>query len=79
MEKKKHKSRKRARGVSPIPIRLLKGDANPFESEVDPVKVADLTDRVFRSVLGKYGWGQNEDGRIEHIGAGESPESRARS
>lgn len=74
MEKQKHKSRKRVqrRDLSPIPIHLLKGEPNPFESDIDHAKVADLTDRVFRSVLGKYGWGQDEHGHIEHIGGSES-------
>jgi len=72
MEKKKHKSQKKAQ----IPVHLLKGEPNPFESDIDHAKVADLTDRVFRSVLGKYGWGQDEDGHIEHVGSAEHNESR---
>ena len=75
MEKKRPKSRK-ARKTAVIPIHVLKGEPNPFESDVDPVKVADLTDRVFRSVLGKYGWGQDQEGNIEHVGSGDQPESR---
>ena len=36
-------------------------------SEPDPREVDDLTDRIFDSVLSRYGW-KSQDGRIEHVG-----------
>jgi len=79
MEKKKHRSRVRSKPKSkkPIPVHLLKGEPNPFEAEVDPVRVKELTDRVFRSALGKFGWDQDEEGHIEHVGSDHGSESRA--
>jgi hypothetical protein len=78
MEKKKHRSRARtAKSKEPIPIHVLKGEPNPFESEVDWGKVNELTDRVFRSALGKFGWEQDENGQIEHVGSNHEAESRA--
>jgi hypothetical protein len=35
--------------------------------EPDPHAVDDLTDRIFGSVLSRYGWERHE-GRIEHVG-----------
>jgi hypothetical protein len=79
MEKKKHRSRARSKPKvkKPIPVHLLKGEPNPFESEVDWARVNELTDRVFRSALGKFGWDQDEHGHIEHVGSDEQSESRA--
>ena len=72
MEKKKHRSRVRSKAKT-IPVHLLKGEPNPFESDVDWARVNELTDRVFRSALGRFGWDQDEHGRIEHVGSGETP------
>jgi hypothetical protein len=35
--------------------------------EPDPREVENVTDRIFRSVLSRYGW-ESHGGRIEHIG-----------
>jgi hypothetical protein len=35
--------------------------------EPDPHEIDDLTDRIFGSVLSRYGWARH-DGRIEHVG-----------
>src|SRR5438270_127461 len=79
MQKKKHRSRVRSKAKlkEPIPVHLLKGEPNPFESDVDPARVKELTDRVFRSALGKFGWDQDEHGHIEHVGNEHQSESRA--
>jgi hypothetical protein len=42
--------------------------------EPDPREVDNLTERIFRSVLSRYGW-ESHGGRIEHIGG---PQSRDR-
>jgi hypothetical protein len=77
MENKKHRSRVRSKPKlkGPIPVHLLKGEPNPFESDVDPARVKELTDRVFRSALGKFGWDQDEHGHIEHVGSEQPSES----
>jgi hypothetical protein len=36
-------------------------------NEPDPREVDNLTDRIFDSVLSRYGW-KSQDGRIEHVG-----------
>jgi len=35
--------------------------------EPDPREVENMTERIFRSVLSRYGW-ERHGGRIEHIG-----------
>jgi hypothetical protein len=44
--------------------------------EPDPREVENLTDRIFGSVLSRYGWERHGD-RIEHIG-GQQPRDRHR-
>ena len=36
-------------------------------NEPDPREVDTLTDRIFDSVLSRFGW-KSQDGRIEHVG-----------
>jgi len=36
-------------------------------AEPDPRVVESVTDRIFSSVLSRYGW-ERQDGRIEHVG-----------
>jgi hypothetical protein len=40
--------------------------------EPDPEEVDMLTDRIFGSVLSKFGWEKNE-GRFEHVGEKDRP------
>jgi hypothetical protein len=39
----------------------------PSAHDPDPREIDNLTDRIFGSVLSRYGW-QFEDGHIEHVG-----------
>lgn len=49
-------------------------DFDTFDSDMgpprepDPREVDDLTDRIFQTVLARYGWEQH-GGRIEHVGS----------
>ncbi len=38
------------------------------DAEVDQRQVESVTDRIFGSVLSKYGWQMDDRGRFEHVG-----------
>ncbi len=43
-----------------------------LEKNVDAQQVDELTDHLFRSVLSRFGWTRDEQGRLEKTGAGET-------
>ncbi len=52
-------------GLGPSEIPEIIDTRSPHEP--DPREVESITDRIFASVLSRYGWERHE-GRIEHVG-----------